>query len=120
VARNSRALVVYRDALFRDCILAILAESGWRQLRTLEREDFRPEDVENAEAVIVEVEKQDSDWWRTVQPALRKQGASERVLVLGVSFDDDEARLLVSQRVGNAAPARLLDLLEAWSGDGDR
>lgn len=115
MTKNARALVVYRDPLFRDCILAILAESGWREPLTLERSEFRAEDMKTVEAVIVEVERRDDDWWRTVQPALREQGASERVLVLGVSFDHDETRLLVSQRVGDAAPARLISLLEAWS-----
>ena len=118
--RHIRAAVVYRYALFRDCVSALLNQGGLRDVLTLELTKFKPELIGKAEAVIVEVERRDPNGWRAMQLMLQGKRAPDRLLVLGVSFADEEIHLLASRRIRDAAPARLLGLLEAWSGEADR
>lgn len=119
--KQSRALIVYKDALFRDCVSAILEGGGWTELSALEMDEFRPELIGRADAVIVEVgEQAAASWQRAVQPVLRRDQLPDRLLVVGVSFTEDRAHVLLSQRIGGATSRHLLGLLEAWSVDSDR
>jgi hypothetical protein len=117
VSKGPRAVVVYRDALFRDCLTAILDRDGWRNPLTLELREFKPGSVDKAQAVIVEVVPDDPGWWLAVQPILQHQVVNSRVLVMGMSFADDEVQLFLTQRLPQAASDRLMDILEAWAGD---
>lgn len=117
MSRVSRAVVVYKDALFRDCVTAILDRDGWRNPLTLELDNFEPESIAKSQAVIVQVAADDPEWWRAVQPVLQQQRRNRRLLVMGMSFSDDEVHLFLTQRLPSADPGRLMDLLEAWAGD---
>lgn len=119
--KQSRALIVYRDALFRDCVSAILEAGGWTELSALEMDQFEPELIGKADAVIVEVEEQArASWQQAVQPVLRRDQLPDRLLVVGVSFSDEKAHVVLSQQIGGPTSRQLLGLLKAWSGDSDR
>ncbi len=52
--------------------------------------------------------------------SIERKGEPNRLLILAVSFADDEMQVLASQRIGSTDPAQLIGIFEACSGEADR
>lgn len=113
-------LVVYQSGLFRDCVSAMLRQVGVAEPVTLALTELAADSIRKTEAVIVEVQRQGADWEKVIDLVSERNGHPGRLLVLAVSFADDEMQVLASQRVCGADAAHLLGVLKAWSGAADR
>lgn len=86
----------------------------------IEMTELKLDSMEKTEAVIVEGRQQDPEWRRVIDLVIERKGGPNRLLIMAVSFADDEMQVFASQRIGSSDPAHLLGILEAWSREADR